>query len=179
MNVFIYKVKSVDSGEKPHVSRNSSLVLDHRSLSAGLAGSAGVVWSDWHPRQHLASPRRAGGHDRQGQERFRARQAGAQCMQHSEIGWVEAFPRDASIESGTVVAVLIRHLGFWSLNGCRVLYHLDGGDTRFGFAYGTLTNHAEAGEELFALELDPATETVTYRIRAISWPRAVLARIGQ
>ena len=73
-------------------------------------------------------------------------------MQHSEIGWVEAFPRDASIESGTVVAVLIRHLGFWSLNGCRVLYHLDGGDTRFGFAYGTLTNHAEAGEELFALE---------------------------
>jgi uncharacterized protein (UPF0548 family) len=68
---------------------------------------------------------------------------------------------------------------FWSLNGCRVLYHLSDDDMRFGFAYGTLTNHAEAGEELFALELDPVTETVTYRIRAVSWPRAALARIGQ
>jgi uncharacterized protein (UPF0548 family) len=69
--------------------------------------------------------------------------------------------------------------GFWSLNGCRVVYHLADDDRRFGFAYGTLTNHAEAGEELFALELDPATETVSYRIRAVSWPRAALAFIGQ
>ena len=114
-----------------------------------------------------------------GRNDFERAKRALSAWQHFAIGWVEAFPRDASIESGTVVAVLIRHLGFWSLNGCRVLYHLDGGDTRFGFAYGTLTNHAEAGEELFALELDPATETVTYRIRAVSWPRAVLARIGQ
>jgi uncharacterized protein (UPF0548 family) len=97
---------------------------------------------------------------------------------HFAIGWVELFPRDASIQPGTVVAVLIRHLGFWSLNGCRVLYHVED-DTRFGFAYGTLTNHAEAGEELFVVELDPVTEAVTYRIRAVSWPYAFLAHIGQ
>src|SRR5436309_9355292 len=41
-----------------------------------------------------------------------------------DIGWVATFPRLAPIAAGTVVAVLIRHLGFWSLNGCRVLYHV-------------------------------------------------------
>jgi uncharacterized protein (UPF0548 family) len=97
---------------------------------------------------------------------------------HFALGWVELFPGDASIEAGTDVAVLIRHLGFWSLNGCRVLYHVEDG-TRFGFAYGTLTNHAEAGEELFVVEFDPATAAVTYRIRAVSWPYAILAHIGQ
>src|SRR5438552_3587101 len=68
-----------------------------------------------------------------------------------DIGWVELFPRHASVEAGTVVAVLIRHFGFWSLNGCRVVYGTGGREDRdrFGFAYGTLTNHAEAGEELF------------------------------
>ena len=97
-----------------------------------------------------------------------------------DIGWVETFPRHAPVAVGTVVAVLIRHLGFWSLNGCRVLYQvgcLD--DARFGFAYGTLTNHAESGEELFEVSIDQQTDEVVYRIRAISWPQATLARVGQ
>lgn len=82
---------------------------------------------------------------------------------------------------GTIVAVLIRHLGFWSLNGCRVLYSVGSLDDvgRFGFADGTLTNHAESGEELFEVYIDPQTDEVIYRIRAISWPQATLARIGQ
>lgn len=79
------------------------------------------------------------------------------------------------------MAVLIRHFGFWSLNGCRVLYRVGCLDdnARFGFAYGTLTNHAEAGEELFEVFVDPQTDDVIYRIRATSWPRATLTRIGQ
>jgi uncharacterized protein (UPF0548 family) len=98
-----------------------------------------------------------------------------------DIGWVETFPRPAPLAAGTIVAVLIRHLGFWSLNGCRVLYSVASLDdvTRFGFAYGTLTNHAESGEELFEVFIDPQTDEVTYRIRAISWPQATLARVGQ
>jgi uncharacterized protein (UPF0548 family) len=95
-----------------------------------------------------------------------------------DTGWVETFPRHAPVDVGTVVAVLIQHLGFWSLNGCRVLYNV-GGDGRFGFAYGTLTNHAESGEELFDVFLDPASDEVSYRIRATSRPQAALARIGQ
>jgi uncharacterized protein (UPF0548 family) len=114
-----------------------------------------------------------------GRARFdRARDA-LTTWKHFEIGWVEVFPRRAPVAVGTVVAVLARHLGFWSLNGCRVVYIVGStDDVRFGFAYGTLTNHAEAGEELFEVFLDPETDAVMYRIRARSWPRAPLARLG-
>ena len=103
------------------------------------------------------------------------------AWKHFDLGWVELFPPRAPAEPGTVVAVLIRHFGVWSLNGCRVVYTVGpGGDEmRFGFAYGTLTNHAEAGEELFELFVEPWTDDVIYRIRATSRPRAALARLGQ
>jgi uncharacterized protein (UPF0548 family) len=112
---------------------------------------------------------------------FERARAALLAWKQFDIGWVETFPRQAPVAVGTVVAVLIRHLGFWSLNGCRVLYGVGGpGDVaRFGFAYGTLTNHAESGEELFEVFIDPQTEDVVYRIRATSWPQAALARFGQ
>jgi uncharacterized protein (UPF0548 family) len=113
-----------------------------------------------------------------GRTEFDRARAALMVWQQFDIGWVETFPRHAPVEVGTVVAVLIQHLGFWSLNGCRVLYHV-GGDGRFGFAYGTLTNHAESGEELFDVFLDPKSDEVRYRIRATSKPQAALARIGR
>ena len=99
---------------------------------------------------------------------------------HFDFGWVELFPRGAAIEPGSVVAVLVHHLGFWSLNGCRVVYTLGEGGTgpSFGFAYGTLANHAEMGEELFEVSLRPDSEEVVYRIRAVSKPGATLTRLG-
>ena len=95
------------------------------------------------------------------------------------LGWVELFPQRASIAPGSVVAVLIRHVGLYSLNGCRVVYSVGEDDpNEFGFAYGTLTNHAEAGEELFRVAIHPGSGEVTYTIRAASKPRAPLARLG-
>jgi uncharacterized protein (UPF0548 family) len=115
-----------------------------------------------------------------GKVAFERARAALAAWKQFEIGWVELFPRNAPVEPGTVVAVLIRHLGFWSLNGCRVVYAVGDRDrgARFGFAYGTLTNHAEAGEELFEVFLNPDSDEVTYRIRAVSWPRVTLTRIG-
>jgi uncharacterized protein (UPF0548 family) len=117
------------------------------------------------------------GHGRQTFEH--ARIALAQ-WRHYEMGWVELFPHGASIEVGSVVAVLVQHLGFWSLNGCRVVYGI--GDRQsgssFGFAYGTLTNHAELGEEIFEVMLKPESDEVIFRIQAVSKPHAALARIG-
>jgi uncharacterized protein (UPF0548 family) len=116
-----------------------------------------------------------------GRADFHRARAALVAWMHFQLGWVELFPRHAPVAVGTVVAVLIRHLGFWSLNGCRVLYGVglaDDGD-RFGFAYGTLTNHAESGEELFEVFVDPRTGDVIYRIRATSWGQAMLARAGQ
>jgi uncharacterized protein (UPF0548 family) len=112
---------------------------------------------------------------------FESARAALMAWAHFDIGWVEIFPRDAPVVAGTAVAVLIRHAGFWSLNGCRVLYSVGGSEEsgRCGFAYGTLTNHAESGEELFELFIDPQTSDVLYRIRAFSRPQALLARLGQ
>jgi uncharacterized protein (UPF0548 family) len=112
---------------------------------------------------------------------FERARAALVAWKQFNIGWVETFPRPAPVTAGTIVAVLIRHLGFWSLNGCRVLYSVggDGSVTRFGYAYGTLPNHAESGEELFEVFIDPKTNDVIYRLRATSWPQATLARIGQ
>jgi uncharacterized protein (UPF0548 family) len=97
-----------------------------------------------------------------------------------DIGWVTLFPRQAPTAPGTIVALVIRHFGFWSISGCRVVYSIgdEGRAARFGYAYGTLTNHAAAGEELFEISLHPGTNDVIYRIRAVSWPRALLARVG-
>jgi uncharacterized protein (UPF0548 family) len=112
-------------------------------------------------------------------EDFARATAALTSWRHFDLGWVELSPGAASIAQGTVVAVAIRHFGFWSLNGCRVLYQTGHpGGTTFGFAYGTLTNHAESGEELFEVRLEPETGEVTYRIRAVSRPRAALARLG-
>src|ERR1700674_1140569 len=43
---------------------------------------------------------------------------------------------NAPIQAGSVVAVLIKHFGFWSLNSCRIVYVLDedGPIRRYGFA---------------------------------------------
>jgi uncharacterized protein (UPF0548 family) len=115
-----------------------------------------------------------------GQETFeRAKNALAQ-WRHYELGWAELFPKGAAIEPGTNVAVLVHHLGFWSLNGCRVVYGIGDRQTgpSFGFAYGTLTNHAEMGEEIFEVMMEPESEEVVYRIQAVSKPRAAWARIG-
>jgi uncharacterized protein (UPF0548 family) len=98
---------------------------------------------------------------------------------HFDLGWVELAPHTPPITAGTTVCVLVRHLGFWSLNGCRVVYPIgDSGGREFGFAYGTLPSHAEEGEESFTVRFDPVTGDVTYTIRAVSRPRALLARLG-
>jgi uncharacterized protein (UPF0548 family) len=115
-----------------------------------------------------------------GQADFERARAALATWQHFDIGWVRAVPAAPAPEPGTVVAVVIRHFGFWSLNGARVVYGVGDRErgTRFGFAYGTLMNHAEAGEELFEVFVNPASDEVMYRIRAASRPRAPLTYIG-
>ncbi len=98
------------------------------------------------------------------------------------MGWVEAWPADTPIRAGETVAVLIRAFGLWWLNAARIVYVVDEtaeSVTRFGFAYGTLPGHVEAGEERFLVEWDRATDRVFYDIFAFSRPRHILTRIGQ
>lgn len=76
------------------------------------------------------------------------------------------------IETGRCVAVLVSHWGFWSLNAARIVYVIDeaGAVDRFGFAYGTMPDHAEIGEERFSVEWNHADDSVWYDVRAFSRP---------
>lgn len=97
------------------------------------------------------------------------------------IGWLELFYPDAPMEAGTPVGVLLRVLGVWSLNVNRIVYVIDeraGGARRFGFAYGTLEEHAERGEERFCIEHLDADDSVSFEIFAFSRPNHALARAG-
>jgi uncharacterized protein (UPF0548 family) len=115
-----------------------------------------------------------------GQADFDRAKTALAAWKHFDVGWVQAIPAAPEPDPGTAVAVVIRHLGLWSLNGSRIVYGIGDRErgTTFGFAYGTLLNHAEAGEELFEVSMDPSSGDVTYRIRPASRPRAPLARLG-
>jgi len=93
-----------------------------------------------------------------------------------ELGWVVIAPRGVLVETGATVAVKARAFGTWSLNACRVVYVIDEA-RRFGFAYGTLPDHVEKGEERFLVEWLP-DDTVWYDILAFSRPRHPLVRMS-
>ena len=67
-----------------------------------------------------------------------------------------------------------------SLNAARIVYTVDSNDSgaTYGFAYGTLVEHVEQGEERFTVEYDPANDAVWYDLFAFSKPRHPLARIA-
>jgi uncharacterized protein (UPF0548 family) len=79
---------------------------------------------------------------------------------------------ETPIEPGRCVAVLVSHWGFWSLNAARIVYVIEeqGDAARFGFAYGTLPDHAEIGEERFSVDWNRADNSVWYDVRAFSRP---------
>jgi uncharacterized protein (UPF0548 family) len=95
-----------------------------------------------------------------------------------DLGWLELHPFDASIEPGTTVAVLVRWSAFWFLNAARVVYVVEEESPvrRFGFAYGTLPEHAESGEERFSIE-GHADGSVWYDVLAFSRPHQWMARL--
>lgn len=97
-----------------------------------------------------------------------------------DMPWIRLCWPDSEIEVGTTVAVLAQHLGFFSLNACRIVLVIDTDDAikRFGFAYGTLPNHAERGEERFTVEWNRENDVVTYDILAFSQPGNILAKLG-
>ena len=115
-----------------------------------------------------------------GERVFLAGRAALGRWEQFRLGWVEAEPPETPIKEGQVVAVLARSLGLWSLNACRLVAVVDedGPVRRFGFAYGTLPDHAESGEERFLVEWDRSDGGVWYDIRAFSRPRHFLARLG-
>ena len=88
-----------------------------------------------------------------------------------DMPWLQLCWPSTPAEPGVNLAVLTYHLGFWSLNACRVVYMVDehGSSEKYGFAYGTLPDHAERGEGRFTVEFN-SDESVWYDLYAFSRP---------
>jgi uncharacterized protein (UPF0548 family) len=114
------------------------------------------------------------GHGQQTWER--AKQA-IRTWKMFDVDGLELCYPSTPIEVGRNVAPLARHLGFYSLNSCRIVYVIDETD-RFGFAYGTLSEHAEIGEERFTVEFCPESRAVWYEVFAFSRPGSLLVKLG-
>lgn len=87
----------------------------------------------------------------------------------------------APVRPGSTVALVIKHFGFWSLNCCRIVYVVDDEDgplRRYGFAYGTLPEHAERGEERFTVEWDRTSDLICYDILSFSRPANLLTQMA-
>ena len=98
-----------------------------------------------------------------------------------ETSWTKLCWTNTPIKIGETVAVLVHHFNFWSLNASRIVYLIeerDGEIEKYGFAYGTLTEHGEEGEERFTAEFDRKSGEVWYDLFAFSKPKHIMAQIG-
>jgi len=111
-----------------------------------------------------------------GAQVFSAAEAAIEQWKMFDFDWVRLCFDSTPIEAGATVAVIVKHLGFWSMNACRIVYVIDEAE-RYGFAYGTLAEHAERGEERFMVEWNREDDTVWYDLLAISKP-GLIASLG-
>jgi uncharacterized protein (UPF0548 family) len=116
----------------------------------------------------------------EGAEAFQTAVAAVKRWEMFNIGWLRLCWPDAPIEIGTTVAVLANLRCFWSLNACRIarVFDQDGEVKKYGFAYGTLPDHVESGQESFIVEWNSTDDSVWYDLSAYSRPNQLLSKLG-
>ena len=105
----------------------------------------------------------------EGKELFEAAKVALLSWKMFPAPWTTVFPSPIQLTEGQEVAVMFRLFGVWWWNSCRIVYTFDE-PHRVGFAYGTLEDHVEKGEEIFCLTMEE-DGSVWYRIEAFSQPR--------
>jgi uncharacterized protein (UPF0548 family) len=116
----------------------------------------------------------------EGNETYRRAVAALRSWKHFDLGWVTIVPPQTEVVVGATVAIQAKTFGLWSLSACRVVYLIDEDPAfkgRFGFAYGTLPDHVERGEERFTIEWRH-DDSVWYDIFAFSRPHQFLVRLA-
>ena len=116
-----------------------------------------------------------------GEETYQKAVEALRSWQMYSTDWTELHPKNAPIEKDRIVVMLVNHLGFWSLNPCRIVYSIDEESAHFSrnaFAVGTLPAHSEAGEERFTVEWNRQTDEVYYELYAFARAHNWLAKIG-
>ena len=139
--------------------------------------SVGTTRNGDHPSGFLVDHNRI--HLGAGQATFDAARRALCGWQHYRFDWIELHRSDVDPEPEQTVGVLARALGLWVLNACRVVYVVEEEEPvrRFTFAYGTLPEHAESGEERFQVEW-LEDDSVWYDILAFSRANQLIARLA-
>jgi len=174
-----FRIISVFLLNKPSDQAVRELIAQHRDAPFSYS-EVGQTKNGPHPeitKYNWDHNRAALGH---GEETFNQAHSAIRHWDMFNFEWSRLRFPNTPIETGQVVAAVFKHFGFWSVNLCRIVYTIDekGPIDRFGFAYGTLGEHAECGEERFSIEWNHQDDSVWYDILAFSQPRNILARIG-
>lgn len=161
--------KPSDQQINAFIESQSRLKFTYSSVGATRNGDAQSGFLVDHNRIHLGS----------GQVVFDAAKRALSEWQHYRFDWIELHRPKVAPATDQTVGVLARALGLWVLNACRVVYVVDEEEPlrKFSFAYGTLPEHAESGEERFQVEWRE-DNSVWYDIFAFSRPNQFLARLG-
>jgi uncharacterized protein (UPF0548 family) len=94
------------------------------------------------------------------------------------LSWLDGHLAPGEWKEGRLVGMAARFLGIWWINANKVVRLIRGGETQYGWVYGTTVEHVEAGEEAFLLTRDNGGEVV-FIIRAVSRPRHILVRLAR
>jgi uncharacterized protein (UPF0548 family) len=111
-----------------------------------------------------------------GAEAFQRAVTGLKTWKAHRLPGMQVFPHDQEIRSGATVVVTLGTPIASIAAPCRIVGVIDG-QTRWGFAYGTLPGHPEQGEESFAVSMSP-DGTVSFEIEAFSRPGDPLVRLS-
>jgi len=111
-----------------------------------------------------------------GSQAFQRAVTGLKNWEAHRLPGVRVFPDDQEILTGATVVVTLGTPILALAAPCRIVSVIDG-QTRWGFAYGTLPGHPEQGEEAFVVSVSP-DQTVRFEIEAFSRPGDPLVRLS-
>ena len=158
-----------DETIRQFISSQHNLPFSYREVGATRSEGAPPGYNVDHNRIRLGD----------GEEVYLRAVAALRSWKQFELGWVTIVPPNNPVEIGRTVAVQARTFGFWSLSAARIVYVIEDAASvkRFGFAYGTLPNHVECGEERFTIE-QREDDSVWYDIYAFSHAQHPLVKLG-
>ena len=112
----------------------------------------------------------------QGPETFQRAVTGLKTWKAHRLPGMGVFPDQQEIIPDATVVVTLGTPIMALAMPCRIVSIIDG-QTRWGFAYGTLPGHPEQGEEAFIVAMSP-DQTVRFEIEAFSRPGDPLVRLS-
>lgn len=152
------------------------LTRENQGLSYPAPGmTASLEKPDGYPRNYHET--RLGS----GEETFLRGVAAVRSWAMYDLPWTYLHPARPPVQTGSSFATIVSHLGFWSINPCRVVYvhEKDTPASRtFAFAIGTLPLHSETGEERFMVQWNRSTDVVRFEILAYARAWHWMARLS-